>query len=294
MSRYGPVLCATDLGPSGQLALELAVDVAQAFGLPLHLVHATAPPPPEVTGEETEAQRVLRKRLTDHRAKVKAELERLSTLVRAVGVKIDFFTGHGRPWECAVEEAESRDASYLVVGPHEVNAPVISRAGMAERILGSTADRIVRHAPCPVIVGPRSSAHAKPLRGGPILASVDFSEASRRALLEAKRLGDVLGVAVIPMHVAPASWVDDPLIHELGTRDADALRAEVAETLGHPLEVRVAEGDPAETVAEQARDLGAHLVVMGTRGQGGLAKLLLGSVAERTLRRCPVPVMVTR
>ena len=53
----------------------------------------------------------------------------------------------------------------------------------------------------------------------------------------------------------------------------------------------VRQGDPVETILEYVDEIDADLIVMGTRGRRGLARYLLGSVAERILRRAPVPVL---
>jgi nucleotide-binding universal stress UspA family protein len=59
-------------------------------------------------------------------------------------------------------------------------------------------------------------------------------------------------------------------------------------------EVLAVEGPPASVIAEQAEALGADLVVMGTHGRTGLRHLLLGSVAERTVRSAPCPVLTVK
>jgi len=63
---------------------------------------------------------------------------------------------------------------------------------------------------------------------------------------------------------------------------------------GLQTEVHAVEGPPAVVIAEQAEAIGADLVVMGTHGRTGLRHLLLGSVAERTLRSAPCPVLTVK
>jgi nucleotide-binding universal stress UspA family protein len=63
---------------------------------------------------------------------------------------------------------------------------------------------------------------------------------------------------------------------------------------GEDAEVHVSEGLPTDAICRVASRLHADLIVMGTHGREGLSHLLLGSVAERTLRRAPCPVLTVR
>lgn len=59
-----------------------------------------------------------------------------------------------------------------------------------------------------------------------------------------------------------------------------------------PFDVRIAEGDVADTVAAVAREVGASYIVVGTRGRGQLARLILGDTTQEILQRTPCPVIV--
>jgi len=61
-----------------------------------------------------------------------------------------------------------------------------------------------------------------------------------------------------------------------------------------PRKYHVCQGDPHEKLIEVAKQINADLIVMSTRGRGGVAYLMLGSVAERTVRHAPCPVFVVR
>jgi nucleotide-binding universal stress UspA family protein len=63
---------------------------------------------------------------------------------------------------------------------------------------------------------------------------------------------------------------------------------------GLPVEYRLLEGDPARTILETARETGCDLIVMGTHGRSGLGRFLMGSVAERVLRKAPCPVLTLK
>jgi nucleotide-binding universal stress UspA family protein len=142
---------------------------------------------------------------------------------------------------------------------------------------------------------------------GTILCPVDFSELSGHALRHAARLaacGDAKLIALF------ANWFDAPpyftegRIEELTRefRDSQAaaeqsLAAFVRSTLGEmapAVEIRVAEGLPADVILAQAAGSGAGLIVMGTHGRTGYNRWTMGSVAERVLRESPVPLLTVR
>lgn len=303
MTERGPIVCATDLGATGARAVELAARMADATGRALRIVHVTSPGP-DASIARTEAERVLRERLRTRLEAAAAGLERERHRAEGLGPHADASLLEGRPWEEVLEYATREQASLIVVGPHGSGGPLAAtRAGLTEHVLGTTADRIVRHAPCPVLVGPREDGPPPRAHGGRWLVAVDGSSASRSALELARVLGARCEAELVPLHV----------VHELGSEPSEegplqleeaarsrfgAHHAElsplVEEVLGGEVPLRIALGSPATVLAQAAAHLDADLVVMGTRGRTGLAHLLLGSVAERTLRRSPVPVLVVR
>lgn len=141
------------------------------------------------------------------------------------------------------------------------------------------------------------------------LVPYDFSEHARAALYTALDLGRRLGADVHLVHVVqPPSYVygyaamggapPSPLLEVAEAREGalQSLRAVAASVEGDAaLEAHVVEGDGiAEGLCDVAKKLGADLIVMGTHGRTGLAHAFLGSVAERTLRRAPCPVLSVR
>jgi universal stress protein A len=140
----------------------------------------------------------------------------------------------------------------------------------------------------------------KPIRR--ILVATDFSRHADRALEQAAGWATALGSSVDVLHVYEAPLVELTPYHLAipmqvldGVRDRarerlEALREKLAAD-GIEVAVHLREGHPAEGIAAMARETGADLIVMGTRGNTGLKHVLLGSVAERTLRLAPCPVL---
>jgi nucleotide-binding universal stress UspA family protein len=135
-----------------------------------------------------------------------------------------------------------------------------------------------------------------------ILCPFDFSACAVRALRQAVRLGERYDATVVALHVIPTSLpapgrlgaltnpaLLDPHLHERTLAD---LRRFVAHAAGpkRAVEVEVRDGAPARLILQRAAELPADLLVLGSHGRGGFGKWVLGSVAQRVLRkaRCPV------
>ena len=172
-------------------------------------------------------------------------------------------------------------------------------------LLGSVSAEVVDHAPCAVLV-------ARDDRIGPIVLADDGSAYSRAAerLLTEYPLFAGLPVTVvsvlndaIPDVAAITSFVE-PTMTEIYARDPSAERRNVerecaaaAQRLcdaGLDAETEVCTGDPAHEIIAVARARQAGVIIVGTRGQTGLRRLLLGSVARNVLLHAPCSVMVVR
>lgn len=131
-----------------------------------------------------------------------------------------------------------------------------------------------------------------------IVVGVDGSEGSDRALAEATDVAKRDGASVVLCHVveriaakgdmAPLR-ADEPEIKEAIDKQAAGLR-----DAGVDAEVRtetVVLGGPARTIADVADEVGADLIVVGTRGHSALAGVLLGSVTQKLLHLASCPVL---
>ena len=142
-----------------------------------------------------------------------------------------------------------------------------------------------------------------------LLVPIDFSTCSALVAGQAGELARVHGASVLLLHVAQspsglrrdlriaddrgqATTVADYLLQEA----QDAMPAYAAAAAAHGVEVesRVELGEVVEVIRRVADEASADLIVMGTHGRKGLARAVLGSVAERTLRTADVPVLIVR
>ncbi|MBK7583944.1 MAG: universal stress protein [Myxococcales bacterium] len=142
-----------------------------------------------------------------------------------------------------------------------------------------------------------------------ILVPVDYSACSKAALEHAAMLAksfnatiDLLYVWEAPAFVAPEAMVGaagtTQTLAQLASDQAEAAMREFAKqaesdgiAIAH---TRVEQGDPSQTIVELAEREDFDLIAMGTHGRSGFAHLLLGSIAEKVVRRATRPVLTVR
>jgi nucleotide-binding universal stress UspA family protein len=130
-----------------------------------------------------------------------------------------------------------------------------------------------------------------------VLCPIDFSDVSRRALAHAVAIGRWFGAHLTLLHVGspgspPALYADvsaPDLQHLQELKDRVQTWLSGACAAGLVSDIVIGEGDPAACILKSAA--GADLIVMGTHGRGGFERLVLGSVAEKVLRKANCPVM---
>jgi nucleotide-binding universal stress UspA family protein len=133
-----------------------------------------------------------------------------------------------------------------------------------------------------------------------IVVATDGSESVSRAVSVALDLAERFDATVHALYVidegeveASPEQVRDEMRAALDDSGEAALEAVVAAT-DRPVTTAVREGRPATEIREYALEQGADVVAMGTRGRHGENRFLIGSVAERVVRTCPVPVLTVR
>jgi nucleotide-binding universal stress UspA family protein len=138
-----------------------------------------------------------------------------------------------------------------------------------------------------------------------LLVPLDFSPHSDKALDYALALAHIFGSRIhllhayhLPIQVATPDQVIIPrdfwtAVKESAGRKLDKALERV-KAAGLEGETHLAELSPAQAITQTAETIGADLIVMGTRGLTGLKHVLLGSVAERTIRAAPCPVMTVK
>lgn len=141
-----------------------------------------------------------------------------------------------------------------------------------------------------------------------ILVPVDFSPHADRGFRYGAALAQRLGAKLALLHVVEDPFVTGAWNSEIVVANvpelldnlmADAHRRlamlkESAAAMGVTAESAVVTGRPSQAIIEHAIDGGFDLIVMGTHGRTGISHVVMGSVAERVLRKAPCPVLTVR
>jgi nucleotide-binding universal stress UspA family protein len=206
----------------------------------------------------------------------------------------------GDPVTGILEAAKDLGAELVVMATH-------GRSGLAHFLLGSIAEKVVRESRCPVFTTRRREAlaEAKPFQR--ILVPVDIAESSTVALRCARQLAEQYGGVVYPLHIVPTDEVllrlQEVYQAREGAHEANLVVAEkAAQQKLHELAhdhlsgvsyetVLHVSDNPAKTMLETERAVGADLIVMATHGVTGLFHLFLGSLTEKLVREADCPVL---
>jgi len=195
--------------------------------------------------------------------------------------------------EAITETAVDLRCDLIVMGTH-------GRRGIKHLLLGSVAETVVRCVDIPVLTV-RPKIDLPNFERNHMLIAHDFSKRSAEAVRVAGAWADALDAEITLLHVVePVVYPEfyainipsDDMMTGLRDRATEALDRAAKEILGdRPVNTTVLIGRAADTIIAEAESPGIDFVVMGTRGLSGLEQLVLGSVAEAVLRRCPVPLL---
>lgn len=283
------VLVAADFSPHSAAALRRAVAVAQAFGAEVSVVHCLE--------DIREAMAVMRREARwelvagdIHKYEQalcqdsETKLDELLKPYAGAGVSLSHQTRIGTPYIQLVHAVEEQKQDLLFVGTR-------GDTGLKRLLLGSTAQRVLRHCPAPVWIV--RAARSGPLKT--ILAATDFSPASGKALSAAATLAARMGAELHLLHVSESggalkSAKDQGFLagisaKEVERRQEEHLRQFAAEICGNEVQPRLqlAKGDAAKAIAATAKKLDADLTVLSTVGRSGLSGLLVGNTAEKVI-----------
>ncbi|HEX7241959.1 MAG TPA: universal stress protein [Longimicrobiaceae bacterium] len=267
--------------------LPAAIRLAARTGASLHVVHAF-----EVagyalarwSGEGGAGGDTLRLYQDGLQARLESQVRALAPACRVFCEAV-----HGPADRVLARAAERVGADLLIVG-------ATRRGALARAILGTTAQRVLHRAGCPVLV-------VRPPLTGPVrrvLLATDLSElgeAVHEAGLDVVQAA--FGADAPELRALHVGWDDLTLPPELrgGHGPGEAARGLDAFLdgrlpRGRPVEPRVRFGDPAREIVSEAAAWDADLIVVGTHGRTGAARILLGSVAEGALRSALCSVLV--
>jgi nucleotide-binding universal stress UspA family protein len=297
------VLVPLDFSPASHAAIQFALPLLTRFNPNLHLVHVLPldspysgfADMPMIVPEIEIARRVRRD---------------LSRAAASHGVKTracDLHMLRGSPFEEICQFARQIDIDLIVMSTR-------GHTGLKHLALGSTAERVVRYAPCPVLVV-RDGAEANKANGNGktprrpstisrILVPIDFSDCSMKGLNYAKQLAREFGATLTVIHSIPVQYYltndeyarfDLPLLMQQSEKIAQKQMRDVIATTqrdGVKVEPSLQFGHAGDHICAHAEAEKADIIVISTHGRTGLKRVLLGSTAEYVVRHATCPVLV--
>ncbi|QFG69264.1 universal stress protein [Ornithinimicrobium pratense] len=288
-----PIVVGVAGAGQGDRALLWAARTAARTGTSLVVVHASEPEAvaARMAGAEIMAVSVV---LEAEEEMLRELQERVATLAQELEISARVDAVRGSPVSALL--AHQDEAAVIVVGTD-------AKGAIEEFILGSTSLGVAAHAQCPVVViNPGVDLDA--LEHGRIGVAVDGSADSRRAVRAAMALAELTGARVTAVNTWYLEIVNGFVLTEPGSREWAQLEADrralVEEVLapvrdtypGVEVDVEVARGPVVMTLRDLAEQW--DVLVVGSRGLGGLRGRLLGSVSQRMMRTAPCPVLVVR
>jgi len=294
------ILVPTDFSPASDRALEQAAELARASKAEVHLLHKVVYPPPHPPTElldrlDDAAQfgYVLKEVIERPEREAQEGLETRRKGLEGKGLDaVTHLERSGNVYERIEHAVESLKPDLLVMGTH-------GRGGIQKWIMGSVAEKVLRHVSVDVLTLHADSPVARTEGGiGEILVATDFSDGARRALEAARRLTRAIGGSICHLHVletrfAPNGGEGGPALLEVTRELRDqAERALKEESAGETFVL--GEGDVVREIDRIAEERRASFIAIGTHGLTGVRRVLLGSVAEKVARYCHLPVLTVR
>lgn len=269
-----------------------ALQLAQQHGARLIAVHVIENP---IKGDRTLSPPVDQAAVVDIlETEARARLQRMFADAAS---PVEIVVQAGKAHEVLDGLVSDHAADLLVIGPGKVQS-------IRDRLFGSTADRVVRSAPCPVLVvkRPVTAAYRR------VVAAVDFSPSAAAAAHCVARLApdallDLVHAVEIPLPFEQAML-------KAGTPQAEIdryrrARASLArkklqavftesDGLSERAKLRVAHGAAPRVLIRRARRRETDLIALGAQGASAVSRLVLGSVARKVLEAATCDVLIAR
>ena len=291
------ILAPTDFSGQSLAGVRYANNLRLKFGSSLVLLHVIEPTPPMAGGEsfvlaqsDSEVAAWAHKKLAKLARREVADEKQVTSLVRT-----------GKPFHEITTEAGESQVDLIVIADY---------TGAQRVLLGSTAECVVRHAPCPVLTVRQHNAPGRvrqipQLKLRKILVPLDFSNLSKAALPWATFLAAQFRAEIVLLNVVEKFAIDYllgaklmnhtivPLMKQ-SEADLDGIATGLSQSTGVNVSAVVREGRPYKEICAAAKALTADLIVLTTHGYTGLKHVWLGSTAERVVRHALCPVLVVR
>jgi nucleotide-binding universal stress UspA family protein len=300
MLRLKKILVPTDFSTASDEALTSACQWGRSFGAEVHVLHVLQSlrpdllPSPAYLSDPRSAPVTLREYAD-------AELETRRQRAGRQGVAVECSAKEGLSAAGTIlDYAQQSDVDLIAMSTH-------GRRGVRRMILGSVTEEVVQFSNLPVLTIVAGEPSAHPLRPDHILVPVDLSEHSKKAVAHAKHLAAAFGADLRLLHVVvempvpvyydgtgfPGLAFTSPVLEKQAVEALECLYAE-AEGPSVPVEFHLEHGLAVEQILRFSSTHPTDLMVLASHGLTGLSHLLMGSVAERLVRRASCPVFTVK
>lgn len=219
-------------------------------------------------------------------------IEKGADVLDSLGVDYTTSVQQGTPAQTIIDYAEHEGHDLIAMPTH-------SHTGLSRYLLGSVTGKVVRLAPIPVLTAPiEADGFEFPYEG--LLVPTDGSDMALRGARQGLDFAAELGASVHVLTVA----VDSPIANASDVLDSEAEATQTAADVAidavvaaaksrsiDDITTHIATGTPAEEILTYVEEADLDAVVMGSTGRHGIDRVLLGSVAEKTVRGADTPVI---
>ena len=281
---FDTILVPTDGSDCAQAAVGYAADLATNYEASVHAL-CVADSRRIETGPHHE-------RIENERRKV---AEQTCNDLSVSGASVEPVVRTDIPHEAILRYVTEQDIDLIVMGTH-------GRTGVERYLLGSVTEKVVRLSDVPVVTVREEHDGEVTYPYTDILVPTDGSEASEAAIgpavdiastydarLHALSVIDTMAMGVDIRTGAVLEALEESAQSAVQTIEERATQASVS-----AVETAIEHGSPYRGIRSYVDEYDIDLVVMGTHGRRGIERYLLGSVAEKTVRTSPVPVMTVR
>ncbi len=300
MVEFTHILCPTDLSALSRRPLAYAASLARWYEAQLTVLHVvpTFEPLPVRAATLDGAVQLVQ---PVSRAEVLAELRRVVDSAGVGSLDISLVAEAGDPFRTIIDQALRVPADLVVLGTH-------GRGGFERFIIGSVAEKVLRKAPCPVLIVPPQAVttSAPEVAFKNILCPMDFSPSALQAFGFAMDLARQADGAVTVLNVIEWLPEDEPRVYgrfnapEYRQQLIDDARQRMQALIGgesrtwSAIQDLVLHGRPHREILRLAAETPVDLIVMGAQGRGGLDLTLFGSTTQTVVRAAPCPVLTVR
>jgi nucleotide-binding universal stress UspA family protein len=278
-----------------------AARLAAALGASLELLHVIDP---STIGEPPDHDRHAPNvdQLLDQRKEwAQTYLRDIAMHLDTDGTRVEIRVAVGSPERVIAGAARPEGQDLVAMATH-------GRLGLPRLVLGSVAEKVLHHGNAPLLLcRPAAGAGSSSRPPRSVVVPLDGSGLAERALPAASFIARQVQAKVLLIRVTPANTAGEPVLQEMRpdkyrmVTQGEANAKVYLKSQVHALRVSktdadslLTSGDPAAEIIRITRGIPDGLVVMSTHGRSGMARMVLGSVADRVVRESGTPVLLVR